>query len=156
MKVVMIVLHKEHIFKSNTYQTIILKADIETKELHILQEYFKIKQINVINMTFTECLEIDKLVKECVSDTLIKQNNLQGIISISSSHPHLNDDEKRIVNINNTEKRSLSVQIINQFVVNVIETLKDKNSTQILKVSLKELRYILNRFIFLFGRTFNV
>nr|MCX3303587.1 hypothetical protein [Bacillus pacificus] len=93
--------------KSNPNQTIIFQADIETNEHHILQEYFKIKQINVINMTFTECLEIDKLVKECVSDTLIKQNNLQGIISISSSHPHLNVDEKRIVTINNTEKRRL-------------------------------------------------
>lgn len=152
----MIVLHKEHVFKNNTYQTIILKAEIETKEIQIYQEYFKIEQINIIHMTLDECLKMDKLVKECVSDTLIKQNNLKGVVSISSSHPQLNDNENRIVEIVDTEKRGLIVQITNQFVVNVIETLKPKNNTQTLKVSLKELRYILNRFIFLFGRTLNV
>lgn len=152
----MIVLHKEHVFKNNTYQTIILKAEIETKEIQIYQEYFKIEQINIIHMTLDECLKMDKLVKECVSDTLIKQNNLKGVVSISSSHPQLNDNENRIVEIVDTEKRGLVVQITNQFVVNVIETLKPENNTQTLKVSLKELRYILNRFIFLFGRTLNV
>lgn len=152
----MIVLHKEHVFKNNTYQTIILKAEIETKEIQIYQEYFKIEQINIIHMTLDECLKMDKLVKECVSDTLIKQNNLKGVVSISSSHPQLNDNENRIVEIVDTEKRGLVVQITNQFVVNVIETLKPENNTQTLKVSLKELRYILNRFIFLFGCTLYV
>lgn len=152
----MIVLHKEHVFKNNTYQTIFLKAEIETKEIQIYQEYFKIEQINVIHMTLDECLKMDKSVRECVSDTLIKQNNLKGVVSIASSHPQLNDDENRVVQIVDTEKRSLAVQITNQFVVNVIETSKPENNTQTLKVSLKELRYILNKFIFLFGRTLNV
>ncbi|MDA1850295.1 hypothetical protein PDL09_24305 [Bacillus cereus] len=152
----MIILQKEHIFKNNTYQTIVLKAEVENREIQIYQEYFKTEQVNIINMKLDECLEMDKLLKECVSDTLIKQNNLKGIVSIASSHPRLNDDENRVIKVNDTEKRSLSVQITNQFVVNVIETLIDENSTQTLKVSLKELRYILNRFIFLFGRTLNV
>lgn len=152
----MIVLYKEHIFKNNTYQTIILKAELENKEIQIHQEYFKIGQVNIINMTLNECLTMDKLVKKCVSDTLIKQNNLKGVVSIASSHPQLNDDENRVVKIVDTEKRSLSVQIKNQFVVNVIETLKSENNTQTLKVSFKELRYILNRFIFLFRRILNV
>lgn len=152
----MSILHKEHIFKNNTYQTIILKAEIETKEIQIYQEYFKIEQINIIHMTLDECLKMDKLVRERVSNTLIKQNNLKGVISIASSHPQLNDDENRVVKIVDTEKRRLAVQITNQFVVNVIETSKPENNTQTLKVSLKELRYILNKFIFLFGRTLNV
>ncbi|MGH1093654.1 hypothetical protein ACQVUB_29790 [Bacillus mycoides] len=146
-------MHRKGIFKKNTYQTIILEADSEKNTIQITQEYFKTQEINEINMTYDECSKMEELVKKSVHDSLKKQCELHNDNTYFYTHePMLEDDENRTVTVVNTDNRSLSVQIINKYVVNVSETLKKEGKTYTLKINLKELERIFTKLYFFFNR----
>ncbi len=76
-------MHRKGIFKKNTYQVIMLEADSDQKSIQITQEYFKTQSINEIKMTHDEYIKMEKLVNECVDNSLRKQyesnpNNIFG------------------------------------------------------------------------------
>ncbi|MFJ8529620.1 hypothetical protein [Bacillus sp. NPDC094106] len=96
---------------------------------------------------------MDELVRKCVDDSLKKQRGLETGDIYFGMGPHLIDDENRIVTVINTKKRSLSVQIINKYVVNVIGVLRDIDKTSVLKVNFEELRHIFTKLYFFFNRT---
>lgn len=147
----MIKLRRKGIFKENTYQKIIIKADSDQKIIQIEQEYFKTKSINEIKMNYDEYVKMDKLVHECVNNSLKEQYESDYNNVVFGMGPHLIDDEKRIVIITDTKSRNLSVQITNKHVVNVIETLKKENQSFILRINFEELRRIFTRLYYFFN-----
>ncbi|MCP1124516.1 hypothetical protein NKR74_14590 [Bacillus sp. 3103sda1] len=154
----MIKLQRKGIFKENTYQTILLETDSEQKTIRITQEYFKTQEINEINMTYDECVKMEELVKKCVNDSLKKQRGLENSnVFYGTYNPALEDDERRIVTVVNSANRSLSIQIINKYVVNLIDTLKNENKTSVLKINLKELqRMFIKLDLFLYKNNYKI
>lgn len=130
-----------------------LKADSVTGEIQIEQTYFKSNETNTIHTTYNELMKLKKEAKECISQSLIKQNGLEDRISFfCPNEPQLIDNEKRIVKVNDTTLRRLSIQITNKYVVNVIEELKDKNKIKKLKINWNEFRHITTKFYFFFSK----
>ncbi|MDA2112246.1 hypothetical protein PDN13_24595 [Bacillus cereus] len=147
----MITLQRTSLFKENTYQKIVLRADSEKKLIEIKQEYFKTQSINEIKMTYDEYIEMDKLVKECIDNSLRQQYKSNPNNIFWGMGPHLVDDEKRIVTVTDNKNQNLSVQITNKHVVNVVETFKHENQSFVLKINFDELKDIFRRLYYFFN-----